>query len=433
MPEPQPPPALSPDGLARAKAVANRIPDGGLFSEKSWRISPTPIPIPASTAGRLEKLGQVFLSFYRACNKLYLASSEGSAPEWIARWLDAGKPRHLVEFARSKKMRAQIPKLIRPDLLLDGEKLSLCELDSVPGGIGATAWMQETYSQLGAALLGGATGMRDGWRSILPEGVVMVSHEAQDYLPEMRWLNPDGGSTQVVEAESHQLDGRPAYRFFEAFDLPNLPLSAAWMEALSQGAPMTPPLKPYLEEKLWMGLFWIPLLKDYWRVELGAGYDSILRELIPYTWVLTPDTLPPHAVIPRLEISDWQQLATFSQKARRLVVKISGFSPQAWGSRGVWFGHDLPSGEWAQVISDSLSSFPTSPRILQEFADSTAQQVEYWDTDSDTLKSFHARVRLCPYYFVQGDKTQLGGVLATAVPTDKKAIHGMRDAVLAPV
>jgi hypothetical protein len=46
------------------------------------------------------------------------------------------------------------------------------------------------------------------------------------------------------------------------------------------------------------------------------------------------------------------------------------------------------------------------------------------------------RVRLCPYYFVSGDgdaaRPKLGGVLATVVPADKKIVHGMRDAILAP-
>jgi hypothetical protein len=45
-------------------------------------------------------------------------------------------------------------------------------------------------------------------------------------------------------------------------------------------------------------------------------------------------------------------------------------------------------------------------------------------------------VRLCPYYFVVGDgdaaRARLGGVLATVCPADKKIIHGMQDAVLAP-
>ena len=43
------------------------------------------------------------------------------------------------------------------------------------------------------------------------------------------------------------------------------------------------------------------------------------------------------------------------------------------------------------------------------------------------------RVRLCPYYFVTGeDAVELGGVLATLCPPDKKAIHGMPDAIMAP-
>ena len=46
------------------------------------------------------------------------------------------------------------------------------------------------------------------------------------------------------------------------------------------------------------------------------------------------------------------------------------------------------------------------------------------------------RARLCPYYFVVGEgdaaRPQLGGVLATICPADKKIIHGMTDAILAP-
>ena len=43
------------------------------------------------------------------------------------------------------------------------------------------------------------------------------------------------------------------------------------------------------------------------------------------------------------------------------------------------------------------------------------------------------RARLCPYYFAQGEnEVKLSGVLATICPADKKIIHGMRDAILAP-
>ena len=42
------------------------------------------------------------------------------------------------------------------------------------------------------------------------------------------------------------------------------------------------------------------------------------------------------------------------------------------------------------------------------------------------------RVRLCPYYFVEGDRVKLRGALATIAPADKKFLHGMRDAILVP-
>ena len=42
------------------------------------------------------------------------------------------------------------------------------------------------------------------------------------------------------------------------------------------------------------------------------------------------------------------------------------------------------------------------------------------------------RLRLCPYFFVRGDRAELSGALATFCPPDKKIIHGMQDAALLP-
>jgi len=60
----------------------------------------------------------------------------------------------------------------------------------------------------------------------------------------------------------------------------------------------------------------------------------------------------------------------------------------------------------------------------------------YFDFERAAVVPMPGRVRLCPYYFVEGDGDQaravLGGVLATICPADKKIIHGMKDAVLVP-
>ena len=42
------------------------------------------------------------------------------------------------------------------------------------------------------------------------------------------------------------------------------------------------------------------------------------------------------------------------------------------------------------------------------------------------------RVRLCPYYFVLNGKAELRGALATVCPSDKKLLHGMKDAIMLP-
>ena len=83
-------------------------------------------------------------------------------------------------------------------------------------------------------------------------------------------------------------------------------------------------------------------LREFWRRELGEKYFLQLQKVIPYSWLLDPTPLPQHAVIPRLEIQDWREAGKFSQKDRDLLLKVSGFSPLGWGSRGIALGSDLP-------------------------------------------------------------------------------------------
>jgi hypothetical protein len=195
---------------------------------------------------------------------------------------------------------------------------------------------------------------------------------------------------------------------------------------------VTPPFKPQLEEKMLFAFLWMEQLRPFWREQLGEDNLAALREIFPYTWILDPTPLPPHAVIPELGIHDWREMAKFSQKQRELVLKISGFSEEAWGSRGVYVGHDLPAVEWAEAIDQALAGFATHPFILQRFEKSKLFEAQYADFEANEVRTFGARVRLCPYYFVVGDDAKLGGILATVCPADKKILHGMPDAVMAP-
>jgi len=441
----------NPSAAEVARSVRNQIPAGGLFADREWRISPTPFPLSAELGKELDSLGRVLLRFYRAVNLLYRKSAEGKQPEWVARWLDLGKPVELIALQRSPAFKNDVPRVIRPDILLTGNGLGITELDSVPGGIGLTAWLNRTYSEVGGQrsevrVIGGSDGMIRGFESIFSGAKrihIVVSEEAATYRPEMEWiasqLNEQNRQTFNIQHSTFNefADGDAVYRFFELFDLANVPNSRRILElAAAKKIRLTPPPKPLFEEKMLFALLWNRNLQSFWRQELGEGFFARLKRLVPYTWIIDPTPLPPQAAIPELGLTDWHQLKTLSQRERDLILKVSGFSEQAWGARGVFLGSDLPQADWAKAVDDAVEHFSQSPRVLQRYHKPTLVEAQWFDFERNTVETMPGRVRLCPYYFVSGEsdaaRPQLGGVLATINPADKKIIHGMTDAILAP-
>jgi len=424
----------------RAEVIRSALPEGGLFHEKSWRVSPDAFVIGRKFAEELEKLGYRLLRFVRACNQLYRFSVSGRQPTWIAELLDRGKPRELVAMQRERALALAIPKVIRPDLILTDSGYVIAELDNVPGGIGLTAWLDQIYSDNGAKILGGTEGMLEGFASILPGGDIVVSEEASTYRPEMEWLaarlnesRPTLGHWRVVDTSPRADWQSEVYRFFELYDLANVRCARQLCaKELAGELSVTPPMKAALEEKMWFALFWLKPLESFWRRELGERAILALRKVIPYTWLVDPEPLPRHAVLPRLETHSWDEVAHFSQKQRTLILKISGFSEHAWGSRGVVVAQDMSQTAWKAKLESALTEFNTHPHILQQFHQGRLIGHDYFDPAAGELRRMRGRVRLCPYYFV-GEKTAVcGGALATICPDDKKLLHGMTDAILVP-
>lgn len=426
--------------LEAARSIHRALPPGGLFHEKEWRIAPRPFPLPEGFAAELEKLGHRLGLFVRACDLLYRQSMKGRQPAWVADLLDAGKPSGLVAFQREHPAAGDVPRVIRPDVILTDDGYTIAELDSVPGGIGLTAWLAKTYAGLGFDVLGGADGMLRGFSEILPGGDIVVSEEASTYRPEMKWLAAELNSLHAGKSLWRVLDASPRtdfqeriYRFFELFDLANVPAADALMEGVrSNHLHVTPPFKPALEEKLWFALFWLKPLEEFWNRELGERAFQSLQKVIPYTWLVDPSPLPRHAVLPRLEAHSWDEVSRFSQKRRNFILKISGFSENAWGSRGVAVASDMPQHEWKSTLEAALEAFPKHPHILQVFHPGRLFDTEFWTPHTESITSMRGRVRLCPYYFNSDKNRILGGALATICPDDKKLLHGMRDAILAP-
>ncbi len=450
--------SLSGAGLYSANANGDR-------KENTWRISTEPYYLSAGEYEFIDRLGHHLLKFNTALNQCYLDSAKGRLPKWVAQYLDAGKPQELIDHGRMKRFKNILPGIIRPDLIVTDKGFSVTELDSVPGGFGLTARLMSLYQKDENKIIGHenggipelfykmATGMTDA-----PEGVVgiIVSDEAKDYLSEMVYLadllQQKGFPVYTVHPRDvifkedglFVLDGDRevrldvVYRFYELFDLKNIPKSELFFYSNKKGrVQTTPPYKPFLEEKLSFALFHHPALATFWEKALGPETFAALSHLIPKTWILDNREIPPHGVIPGLMIEktpvrDWRELFPLSQRQREFAIKPSGFSPLSWGSRGVVIGHDVASALWQETLENSLAEFPHQPHILQEFHKGKTVVGSYYRPETGTMVEMKSRVRLTPYYFVVKGTPRLGGILATLCPHDKKKIHGMVDAIMVP-
>lgn len=400
-------------------------PANGFFADKSWYLSPEPLRLEERERRELERMGAVLASFQEAQDRIYRRSVKGRIGPWVAELLNGGKPEWMVSWQGEGQQAEVVPRVIRPDLLLTEEGFSITELDSVPGGMGVTAWLGQVYEEA----VGGPRGIIDGLEAILPaEGKrIWVSDESGDYRPEMEWLAEQMEGVTVSRAEEWR--GEAGYRFFELFDWESIPE----LESRLGKRNLTPPVKPLFEEKLWLALLHYPGLQEIWKQELRGKQLELLKKWIPMGWGLDPTPLPPHAALPELGVNAWAEVGKLSQKERRLVLKVSGFSELAWGSRGVYIGHDESAQNWDALIQKALDDFGSRPWMMQQFREAKVIEHPYFERETGEVKVMKGRARLCPYYFVHSGSVKLGGCLATIVPNDKKKIHGMSEAILVPV
>lgn len=464
-------------------SVADAIESAGLWKipgidqerSRTHRISPRPFGITSQQFDVLLQLGDSLAAFYSAANDLYLRSGI----DWVREYLDIGKGEEIVRHGLMNYQKRSLPRVIRPDILLTDTGFAITELDSVPGGMGQLDCLSAAYSAAGFELAGGGRGIRDGFADMVrdaagipdPVCAIVVSEESADYLPEMTYLaeelrksglaayalrpgdlefteeglyfaanepEPDSQTSGDPKQVGQRLRVDVLYRFFELFDLLNVPKSELIAYAArKRRAVVTPPYKHFLEEKMLLALLHHEALRHFWKASLGEDRFRLLTSTVVPTYILDSRPVPPHARISGFDwrggpIRDWRAIKEATQKERRLVIKPSGFSPLAWGSRGVKVGHDLSTEDWCAAVEDALASFTHTPHVLQPFRDASVFRVLYRDESRPGLAEMRARVRLCPYYFVAGGEARLGGVLATAVPHDKKLIHGMADAVMFP-
>lgn len=454
------------------REISAALSETPLFESKTWRISPEAWPLSAAQLAELEKAGGYCLEFMQALERLYLRSATGKKilrnrpleTPWVADYLERGKPANLVRHMRSGRLQHALPFVIRPDLLVLDDGFALTEMDSVPGGIGLTDFLNGLYGGASENIVGGDSMAEDFFSALAalrpdkpdPLVAILVSDESSTYRPEMERLasvlrakgrrvhcRHPSELMPMGEAFCIDVDGSPAeadivYRFWELYDAANVPVMEDLMKAVEAGSlVVTPPMRSFAEEKLALALLHHPILREFWQENLSAAALAWLLRSIPKAWVMDPAPLPPGAVLDGPTISgrpmhDWRELENASQKERDLIIKISGFDENAWGARGVLLGSDASREEWRQGIAEALERAGSVLHIVQEYRKPTRLSHPVYRGDSEETVPMQGRVRLCPYYFVKDGAARLSGVLATLCPADKKIIHGMRDAALVP-
>lgn len=467
------------DTLIAYNKIHDALERNPLFDRKTWLLSPLPFHLTRKQVEELKAIGRACYEFYNVMERLYRKSllheaivrnDSNAKADWVAEYLNRGKPQRLIEHNSHESNKHSIPCVIRPDLLITSDGFALTELDAVPGGIGLTAFLGAFYKHSGFSSIIGeaADGMVSAFYQTIanqcpkrkdnPIIAIVVSDEAQTYRPEFEWL-----SRQLCKQGKHVYCLHPnelhfqsdhsiqfknknewmridvIYRFFELFDLHNIPEAEKIMRAVEEGqVTLTPPMRTFQEEKMNLAFFHDSSLQAFWEEQLSTESLQLLRKIIPKTWIVDQIELPHGAYLegPTVDgkaMHNWMDLAKATQKERNYILKISGFSELSWGARSVTLGNDVSQERWTAAIEQAIQSAKSNPYVIQEYRKPMIiNHLVYKSPENYT--EMEGRVRLCPYYFIDQEKKEsmMGGILATVCPADKKIIHGMSEAALVP-
>lgn len=446
--------------------------DNLFFKNKKWRVSPYPLSLSSDIIDQINKTGNACFDFLNSINKLYHSSKNNKSIlrnknlvlPWISKYFDCGKSNSILKHSNLNLYKNSLPIIIRPDLIITNDGLAMTELEVIPGGIGFTSFLHRLYESQNSNLIGSSSKMLDGFYNSLinlvrnkesPIITILISDESETYKPEFIWLanelRSSGKKVYCVDpTEIYYEDSKLKvlinnevieidiiYRFFELFDLENIPTAPVIMQAIEDGHVVaSPPLNPIFEEKLCMALFHHYQLEDFWKESLPKESLQILKRLIPASWIIDSEPFGPNAMlngpfINGIPLSSWSELAEATQKNRNFIIKRSGYNQDAWGARSVTIGTDCSQETWAKSIVLATNDSKSSPFIIQEFKKPKKIYHPIYSEKGDSIEE-PGRVRLCPFYMRTEDKVELKGILGTICPADKKIIHGMSVATFIP-
>jgi hypothetical protein len=389
--------------------------DGPLFAKyKSvpWLISPAWFELNAEQILELKKLGCLLYRFLRACNNLYFTN------EKVAKLVEQGKPEKVIAVQRA--FLKEMPCLIRPDIVLTEDGFKVTEIELVVGGIGMGSKIKEAYLSVippPKPFKGSIPGsFLKAVKSIAAKKkILLVPSFSSRYLPELKLFSKvckrKGLDVEAMQPEKVRKNMRVAmiWRLFEAYEWDKI--------QLPDEVPIYPPLKQFLEEKIWMALLYCEDHRNYWKTSLGKDFD-LLKKYIPPTWIIRENYLP-------MPLSELMKLG---RKKRQYVTKLSGYSEKAWGGRSFTYWGEPSNRRWRGFLSTVMQN--NQLYILQQFQRS--KKYSFPALINEEIKQVdNLRSRLCPFYFRIGKKVELGDIIVTLRKC--KNVHGATDSIRIPV
>ena len=229
------------------------------------------------------------------------------------------------------------------------------------------------------------------------------------------------------------------YRFLELHDLPNIPKIDLVIYAMKHRlATVTAPFKSYLEEKLLFYLFHHPELDEFWRGALGTDTQARLQRMLPPTWLLDPQPIPPTAAVDpplmagKRRIRHWDDLRGLSQRERRLVLKPSGFSELPGAAAA------SPSGTTSTRrygTRPSTRRWQASSRPRTSSSNSTraaALGVSYYDVEFDAIRPMTGARAYRRTTWSWTARPGYAACWSRSCPPSNKVIHGTSESVMMP-
>lgn len=138
-----------------------------------------------------------------------------------------------------------------------------------------------------------------------------------------------------------------------------------WRQIAPEAPKVLPPLLPFIadaEAPLWLALLRLRPLRGLWESALRRDHFEALLQIFPDAWLLDPHPLPPGAVIPRLELPDWEALL---EKPREAGRQFAITSPESAEGAAELSG-TAPAESWPHVLRAALGASAAKPRILVE-------------------------------------------------------------------